>query len=278
MRGCRVTPKRSGSKVQLKPATLRRHILDMAYFAQSAHVGCALSLVEILSVIYSDVLRYDPGNSVASRTDKLVMSKGHGIMAQYACMREIGWIKKHDIEHYLSNGTRLRGLAESGTPGIEVSGGSLGHGLSVAVGMALASRILKDDKRVYCIVGDGEMNEGAIWEAIMFAAQHKLNNLVLIVDRNRLQAMGKTSDILDMSAIEHRLTSFGFKSVTCDGHDLTSIKSAFETLFLEKNLPLALVAETVKGKGISFMEGNNIWHYTRLTSEAYAAALREIGA
>ena len=270
--------KRADKKVKLVPAILRRHILDMAYFGESGHIGCAMSLVEILNSIYSDFFNYDPSNPNAPHADKLIMSKGHGVMAQYACMREIGWIKKQDIETYLSNGTRLRGLAEKGTPGIEVSGGSLGHGLSIAVGMALASKLLKEEKRIYCIVGDGEMNEGAIWEAIMFAAHHKLNNLVLIVDKNNLQAMGKTIDVLNMSSIEDKLSNFGFKSLACDGHDLKSIKKSLETLFLEKEAPLALVAKTVKGKGVSFMENNNIWHYTRLTAESYEAALKEVSA
>lgn len=261
---------------QLMPAKLRRHILDMAYYGQAVHIGCAFSLVEILAAVYSHHFNLDINNPTWSDADRLVMSKGHGIMAQYSCMRELGWLSDDDIRNYFKNGTRLRGLAEAGSPGIEVNGGSLGHGLPVAVGMALGAKINGDDKRIFCIVGDGEMNEGSMWESVMFAAQHRLNNLTIIIDLNGLQAMGKTEDILNMTPIRHRLESFGFLGVECDGHNVSEIDTSLKSLLRERNRPQVLVAKTVKGKGVSFMEHNNTWHYTRLTAETYAAAIAEL--
>lgn len=260
----------------LLPAKLRRHILDMAYFGQSVHIGCAFSLVEIITTIYSHYFKYNLNDPNWNGADRLVMSKGHGIMAQYACMREIGWLKDDDIRNYFKNGTKLRGLAEAGSPGIEVNGGSLGHGLPVAVGMALGSKIKRDGKRIFCIVGDGELNEGSMWEAIMIAAQHRLSNLTMIVDLNGFQAMGKTQDILNMNTLHQRLESFGFRSIECDGHNLTELNDSLKILLEETDKPQVLVAKTVKGKGVSFMEHNNIWHYTRLTAETHAAAILEL--
>lgn len=262
---------------QLIPKKLRRHILDMAFFGQSVHIGCAFSLVEIVAAIYSSHFKLDINDPNWTGADRLVMSKGHGIMAQYSCMRELGWLNDNDFHNYLKNGTKLRGLAESGSPGIEVNGGSLGHGLPVAVGMALGAKIRKEDQRIFCIVGDGEMNEGSMWESIMFAAQHRLSNLTMIVDLNGFQAMGKTQDILNTTSMHRRLESFGFHSIECDGHNMSEIDKSLKLLLCERDRPQVLVAKTVKGKGVSFMEHNNMWHYTRLTAETHAAAIAELG-
>jgi transketolase len=260
-----------------KSATLRKIVLDMAFSAQCVHVGCAFSLIEILAVLHRDVLRY-AGNDYDDPTrDYLVLSKGHGVMAQYACMHERGWISDDAIMNYFKNGSTLMGLCDARLPGLEVTSGSLGHGFSIGVGLALGARRRGTDQNVYCIIGDGEANEGAIWEGAMLAAQHRLDNFLTIVDANGLQAMGATSDIIDLGAIDAKFAAFGFETASIDGHDETAISDAIATLVGSRSgKPKAIIANTVKGKGVSFMEGDNIWHYSRLSAKQYEAAIDEL--
>lgn len=258
-------------------ATLRRTVLEMAYAGSTVHIPCAFSIVEILAVLYRDHLNLGDGSPRADGRDYLVLSKGHGVMAQYACLRELGWLGDADIHGYFANGTALKGLSDAHVPGLEVTSGSLGHGLSVGVGMAFGSKRKASKQRCYAIVGDGEMNEGAIWEAILFAAQFKLDNLILIVDENGYQAMGTTRDVMCLGDIAQKLDAFGFESRTVDGHDEEAIDRALsEFKRSTSGKPKGLVAKTVKGKGVSFMEHDNAWHYTRLNRETYAAALAEL--
>jgi transketolase len=198
-------------------------------------------------------------------------------MALYACVAEKGWIEPGELEKYFENGSRLRGLSEADIPGVEVTSGSLGHGLSVGVGLALAAKRLGTGQMCYAIIGDGEANEGAIWEAIMFAAHSQLDNLVIIVDQNGFQAMGKTSDVMDMREMAGRLAAFDCEAAEVDGHDEAALHSTLQSLVSSKNgRPKCLVARTVKGKGVTFMEHENSWHYTRLDATTYAAALRDL--
>lgn len=256
------------------PARLRRTVLDMAYAGQTVHIGCAFSIIELMAVLYRNHLRFSPTDPQAPDRDMLVLSKGHGVMAQYACMREIGWINEKAVTGYFSDGSTLKGLSDSRVPGLEVTSGSLGHGLSVAVGMALGAQRNRSSQRVFAIVGDGEMNEGPIWEAMLFAAQAKLDNLVVIIDENGFQAMGRTEDVLGLGDIATKFTAFGFDAVTIDGHDESAIDAAVTDLLANgTKRPKAIVARTVKGYGVPFMENDNIWHYTRLTDETYRAAI-----
>lgn len=259
------------------PRRLRKTVLEMAFSGSSVHIGCAFSIVELLAVLYRSFLRY-PGNAPnASDRDYLVLSKGHGVMAQYACMRELGWLTDDDITRYFADGTKLKGLSDSRVDGLEVSSGSLGHGYSVGVGLALAAKFKRTDQKVYAIVGDGELNEGPIWEGALFSAHHKLSNLMLVVDQNGYQAMGTTDEVLCLGALEDKFRAFGFTSMTVDGHDEGQIESAIAQLWgTSSETPKLLVAKTVKGKGISFMENSNIWHYTRLTKDTYAQAVAEL--
>lgn len=259
------------------PATLRRTVLEMAYAGSTVHIPCAFSIVEILAVLYRNHLNLGDGSPRADGRDYLVLSKGHGVMAQYACLRELGWLGDRDIHEYFANGTLLKGLSDAHVPGLEVTSGSLGHGLSVGVGMAFGSKRKGSQQNCYAIVGDGEMNEGAVWEAILFAAQFKLDNLILIVDENGFQAMGATREVMCLGNIAQKLDAFGFESYAVDGHDERAIDSALSDLKRSANgKPKGLVAKTVKGKGVSFMEHENAWHYTRLNQETYAAALTEL--
>jgi transketolase len=259
------------------PDALRRIVLDMAYAGSTVHIGCAFSIIEILAVLYRDFLRY-PGNDPQSpHRDYLVLSKGHGVMAQYACMYEKGWLSKGQLEAYFADGSALKGLADSRLDGIETTTGSLGHGVSVAVGIAMGAWRRGREQRVFAIAGDGEMNEGAVWEAIMVAAHHQLQNLVLIIDQNGFQAMGRTDEILRMHGLGDRLECFGFETLRVDGHDQTAIGDALTHLLGSTDpAPKALVAETVKGKGVSFMEHDNRWHYTRLNADTYRQAMAEL--
>ena len=258
------------------PRILRRHIVELAYHGRSAHLGCALSLVEISAALYGGVMRYDRTNPAAPDRDLLVLSKGHGVMALYACFRELGWIGDDDIRSYLDNGTRLRGLSESDIPGCEVTSGSLGHGLPVAVGMAYGLARLHSRRRVWCIVGDGEMNEGSMWEAMLFAAHRRLEKLTVIVDANGFQAMGRTDEVLSTEPLVAKFEAFGFATVECDGHDLPALTAALTPHDAPRHAPRAVIARTVKGHGLSFAAADNRWHYTRLDEATRAAALEEL--
>lgn len=263
----------------LSAQRLRRTVLEMAYSGSTVHIGCAFSIVEILAVLYRNHLRYPNGTPQSPGRDYLVLSKGHGVMAQYACLRELGWLSANDLTNYFSDGSQLKGLSDSRIPGLEVTSGTLGHGFSVGVGLALGAKLDKTNQKTYAIVGDGETNEGPIWEGALFAAHHALDNFMLIVDENGFQAMGPTNEILSLGSIGGKFESFGFESLTVDGHDEAAIDRAIEQLWSSsKKSPKALIAKTVKGKGVSFMENNNLWHYTRLNPETYAAALHELEA
>lgn len=258
-----------------KPTGLRKTILEMAYSGSTVHIGCAFSIIELLAVLYRNHLRYPGNDPQAEGRDYLVLSKGHGVMAQYACMYELGWLEhKQHIQGYFKEGSELKGLSDSRIPGLEVTSGSLGHGFSVGVGMALAAKIKGTGQRTFVIVGDGEMNEGPIWEGALFASHHELRDFMLIVDANGFQAMGTTDEVLKLGSLKDKLTSFGFETLAIDGHDEAEIDASIRELQKSTiNCPKAIVANTVKGKGVPFMEHNNIWHYTRLNAHTYAQAV-----
>jgi transketolase len=273
-----VASERPKTNLPFDPARLRRTVLDMAYAGQTVHIGCAFSIIELMAVLYRSHLRFSPSDPAWPERDMMVLSKGHGVMAQYACLREIGWIDDEAVSGYFSDGSVLKGLSDSRVPGLEVTSGSLGHGLSIAVGMALGARRNRSSQRVFSIVGDGEMNEGPIWEAMLFAAQQKLDNLVVIIDENGFQAMGRTDDIVALGDIAEKFKTFGFDAVTINGHDEAAIDMAVTTLLANgTGRPKAIVAQTVKGYGVPFMENNNMWHYTRLTNKTYKAAIAALG-
>ncbi|PMS36921.1 transketolase subunit A [Trinickia symbiotica] len=256
---------------------LRKTILDMAFAGSTVHIGCAFSIVELLAVLYRNHLRFDPLDAQSPNRDYMVLSKGHGVMAQYACLNEIGWLPDDELARYFENGTRLKGLADAHVPGVEVTAGSLGHGLSVGVGLALAAKREQTGQMCYALVGDGELNEGTIWEAALFAVQFKLDNLIVIVDVNGFQAMGRTDEVIGLGDIERKFAAFDFDVTAVDGHDERAIDSAYADTRSRKNgRPKAIIAKTVKGKGVSFMENDNVWHYTRLDLRTYESAVAEL--
>lgn len=256
---------------------LRKTVLDMAYAGNTVHIGCAFSIIELLAVLYRNHLRYPGNDPKAQGRDYLVLSKGHGVMAQYACMRERGWLPDAAFSGYFSDGSDLKGLSDSRIPGLEVTSGSLGHGFSVGVGLAKGAQLRGTDQKTYALVGDGEINEGPIWEGALFAAHHQLRNFMVIVDENGYQAMGTTGEVLGLGAIADKFTSFGFETLNVDGHDEAAIDKAIAKLWASPSAaPKALIAKTVKGRGVPFMEHNNIWHYTRLNADTYAQALAAV--
>ncbi len=264
-------------KPQFDPSGLRKTVLEMAYAGNAVHLGCAFSIIELLSCLYRRHLRYDEKNPADPLRDYLVLSKGHGVMAQYACLYELGWLERKDIDSYFHDGSRLKGLSDAHIPGCEVTSGTLGHGLSVGTGLALAAARRKTGQKCYALVGDGEINEGAIWEAMLFAGHAKLDNLMVIVDVNGFQAMGTTDEVMQLGDLRAKFAAFDFDALSVDGHDMDAISAAIEELEARKNgRPKALVAKTVKGKGVSYMENVNTWHYSRLNPELYAQALREL--
>lgn len=253
---------------------LRKTVLQMAMAGSTVHIGCAFSIIELLAVLYRNHIRYPGNDPQAIDRDYLVLSKGHGVMAQYACMYEKGWLSANDRDSYFSDGSELKGLSDSRVAGLEVTSGSLGHGFSVGVGLAFAAKLKSTDQRTFVLVGDGELNEGAIWEGALVAAHHRLKNFVVLIDKNGFQAMGSTDTVLNLGAIEDKFASFGFECLVVDGHDECAIDFAVKQLLAsESDAPKAIIANTTKGKGVPFMENNNMWHYTRLNPETYQTAL-----
>jgi len=266
----------SATPVPYASTNLRRTILRMAYSGSTVHIACAFSLVEILAVLYRQHLRLGAHSEDPTR-DYLVLSKGHGVMAQYACLHELGWLSEKQIQSYCNDGTALKGLSDADVPGLEVNSGSLGHGLAVGTGLAYGALRKGTGQKVYAILGDGECNEGSIWETLLFAAHFRLTNLLVIVDANGFQAMGPTAEVMDMGSLEQKFTAFGFETCTIDGHNETLLDETIARLMNSSFTgPRAIIAQTVKGKGVSFMEGSNLWHYTRLSEKTYHEALAEL--
>jgi transketolase len=260
------------------PARMRRTVLEMAYAGSTVHIACAFSIIELLTVLYRNHLRYPGNNPCAEGRDYLVLSKGHGVMAQYACMLELGWLNDSQIKGYFKDGSDLKGLSDSRVAGLEVTSGSLGHGFSVGVGIALGLKRKGVDQKVYVIVGDGELNEGPIWEGALVAAHHRIDNLMVMVDKNGFQAMGTTDDVLALGDLAAKFSSFGFETLEVNGHDEAAIDAAIQQLWsTSTHKPKALIATTVKGKGVPFMESNNLWHYTRLDPQTFAEAISALG-
>lgn len=259
-------------------ARMRRTVLEMAYAGSTVHIGCAFSIIELVTVLYRNHLRYPGNDPRAEGRDFLVLSKGHGVMAQYACMRELSWLDDSHIQGYFKDGSELKGLSDSRVPGLEVTSGSLGHGFSVGVGIAMGLQRKGTDQKVYAIVGDGELNEGPIWEGALVAAHHRMDNLMLIVDKNGFQAMGTTDDVLALGDLTAKFESFGFEALEVDGHDEAAVDTAIRQLWASgAGKPKALIARTIKGKGVPFMESDNRWHYTRLTPQTFADAIDALG-
>jgi transketolase len=241
---------------------LRRSVIRMVEADKRGHIGSALSLIEILRVLYDTFLKVIPEDPSWDDRDRFILSKGHGCLALYAILADKGFFSQQEFDNFCKPNSFLGGHPERGkTPGIEVSTGSLGHGLPVGVGMALAAKIRQKSHRIVVLMGDGETNEGSVWEAAMSAAKHKLENLITLIDHNKLQSYGPTSDVLDMHPMKDKWTSFGFSTIEVDGHSIEQLEQLFGRLPLSEGKPTAIICHTIKGKGISYAEGQPSWHH-----------------
>ncbi|MDD4188597.1 MAG: transketolase [Eubacteriales bacterium] len=267
------------NEFQLKEKSneLRSAILEMLCEAGSGHSGGSLSSIDILNVLYNNVLRHDPKNPSWSERDRFILSKGHVCPALYAVLADCGYFDKKELLTLRKFGSMLQGHPDMHkTPGIEVSSGSLGQGLSVSVGIALAAKINGDKIRTYCLTGDGEMQEGQIWEALMAAGHYKLDNLCGIVDKNELQIDGEVKDVMDIDPLTDKIKAFKWNTIEINGNDVIQIEKAFREAAEYKGKPTMIIARTIKGKGVSFMENVCGWHGVAPNKEQLKSALAEL--
>jgi len=256
---------------------IRAHAVMMTNLRHSGHVGSSLSMADILAVLYQTTLAVDPKNPGWEERDRFILSKGHAAAGVYAALAEKGFIPREWLRTYYCDDGKLCGHISHHVPGAEFSTGSLGHGLPVAVGMALAARMAGKKHRIIVLMSDGDCNEGSTWEAIMFAAQQGLDNLTVIVDYNRVQALGKSKDIIDLEPLGKKIQDFGWAVKEIDGHDHGQIESALSVLPFHPGRPSFLIARTVKGKGLKAMEDTVGCHYQCVPDDGLAAAYKELG-
>ncbi len=255
--------------------TIRQDVLKISHNGNIGHIGSALSIVDIITVLYFSIAKVFPKKPDHPHRDRIILSKGHGCAALYAVLYRKGFISKKTLYTYHLNNTQLAAHPEVHTPGIDTSTGSLGHGLSIAAGMALASKISKDKYKVFVILSDGECDEGSTWEAALVAAHQKLNNLTAIIDYNKLQAFGRTNQVINLEPLKRKWQSFGFRVLELDGHNPSQLQKAL-TSPLSKHKPTVIIAHTLLGKGISFMEDDLEWHYWNLSDNQLKQGLKEL--
>lgn len=256
---------------------IRRGIIEQVYCGKSGHPGGSLSCADILTVLYFNQMNISPKNPKAPERDRFVLSKGHASPALYSTLANRGYFDVEELKTFRNIESRLQGHPDiNKVPGVDMTTGSLGQGLSVANGMALSSKLNSDGLRVYCLVGDGEIQEGQIWEAAMSSSHYKLDNLCLIVDNNNLQIDGEVDKVKNIYPLDKKFESFGFEVIKIDGHNISQIIEAFEMAKKIKGKPTVIIANTIKGKGVSFMENQASWHGKAPNEEQYKLALKEL--
>lgn len=260
----------------LKARQIRKGVLDMVYSSKAGHVGGSMSSIDILTTLYYKVLNIDPKNFSDPDRDRFILSKGHVAESLYYILGDKGFFDKEKLKTYSQYGSTLIGHPNNKNNGVEVNTGSLGHGLSIAVGMALAGKRDHKNYRVFTLMGDGEQAEGSVWEGAMAAANYKLDNLVGIVDRNGLQISGSTEEVMDLKDLSSKWTSFGWEVVEVDGNNIEELLKVFDNIPAKEGKPTMVIAKTIKGKGISYMEDNVKWHHGVLTEEEYNQAVKEL--
>ena len=254
---------------------IRKKSLEMVHQANASHIGGALSVADILAVLYTDILQFDPKNRNHPDRDRLILSKGHCCTALYAVLALKGFFPVEELETFGKDGNLLTSHISHHVAGVEFSAGSLGHGFPVSCGLAIAAKRKSLNYKVFCIVGDGEMNEGSNWEALLFGAHHQLDNLCLIIDCNKQQGLGNTYDVLNIEPLKEKMVAFNWECLEIDGHNHHEIKHAL-VRFLENKTPTVIIAHTIKGKGVSFMENKLLWHYRSPKIDEYNEAITEI--
>lgn len=264
------------SEIKAIAKRMRVHAMKMASITRGrgAHIGSSLSCIEILAVLYFSVMKYDVKNPCDINRDRFICSKTHAVLATYPVLHEAGFFSESVLLDYHEDGSPLFGYPRNVRLGLEFEGGSLGMGLSYGVGQALAARFKGLDYKTYVLLGDGELNEGSVWEAAASAAHYKLANLVAIIDRNRLCLDGDTEIVMALGDLSSKFASFGWHVLLCGGHDLRELLQAFSSLSGDK--PTVIIAETIKGKGVSFMENRREWHQSRITKEQFGMAMAEL--
>jgi transketolase len=271
-----MTQKPDIKSLKKKAVDIRKDILNMLMLAGSGHTGGSLSIVDILVTLYYYEMRHDPKNPKWPGRDRFLLSKGHACPALYAILAEKGYFKKEDLSGLRKFGSKLQGHPQIGLAGVEISSGSLGQGLSIANGMALAARLDKLDTRIYCLMGDGETNEGQVWEAAMTTSHYKLDSICAIVDYNKLQIDGFCCEVKDMGSYLDKWKSFGWNVIETDGHDIEKLIASFDKAKTVKGMPTVIVAHTIKGKGVSFVENKAQWHGIAPKKEEYERAIKEL--
>ena len=261
-----------------KAFELRKDVLDMIYRGKTGHIGGDFSVMEIMVDLYYKQMNVSPENIKDPGRDRFILSKGHSVEALYAVLADRGFFPKSDLSTFAQFGSNMIGHPTNKINGIEMNTGSLGHGLSAGVGMAIAGKMDKRDYRVYVVMGDGEMAEGSVWEAIMAASHYKLDNLTAFVDRNHLQISGTTEEVMHQDSVEERFAAFGWNVISVDGNDIDALNAAFDEAGTVKGRPTLVVANTTKGKGSSVMENKANWHHKVPTAEEYAQISKDLQA
>jgi len=257
---------------------LRRHVVRMCNRGRSSHVGSCLSAADIVAVLFGEVLRLNPAHPRWPERDRFILSKGHAGALIYAVLAERGFFPKRKLDNHYQNGSRFSGhLSSKGIPGVELSTGSLGHGLGIGAGMAMQLRRTGGMQHTFVLMSDGECDEGSVWEAALFAAQHRLGHLCAIIDFNNMQSLAPVADTIALEPFGEKWHSFGWRVLRVNGHDHEALRRALLTPASAWGRPLCIIADTVKGKGVSFMENQVLWHYRVPAGAEYAAALRELG-
>ena len=254
---------------------LRRRIVDALEGGRRGHVGASLSLVEVLRVLYDDVLRVRAAEPSWPERDRLILSKGHGCLTLYALLGEKGFFDPAELERQCTPGALLGGHPDTRVPGVEASTGALGHGLAIGVGFALAARMARRASRTFVVMGDGEIEEGSVWEAALTASKHRLASLTAVLDYNKLQSYGPVGDVLPLEPLADKWRAFGFAVREVDGHDVAALRATFAALPFDAEKPSLVIAHTVKGRGIPFAEHDPLWHHKATVDAATAGRLRD---
>lgn len=264
------------TELRRKAQDIRQAVVELIYHAKAGHIGGSLSSTDILTVLYYEIMNVDPQNPHAPNRDRFILSKGHSVEAFWCVLADKGFFPKDELKTFSQFGTRLIGHPNNQVPGVEMNTGSLGHGLSLSVGMSLAGKMDNASYRVFTLMGDGEQAEGSVWEAAMAGAHYQLDNLVAIIDRNHLQISGTTEDVMSLEPLADKWRAFGWEVVEVDGNNIRELYQVLSQVPLVKNKPTLIIANTIKGKGVSFIENQASWHHRVPTPEEYELALQEL--